>query len=44
MRYEKPEVAVLGEAIHVIQGSKHSLHDPGVPLGKALVADCELDN
>jgi hypothetical protein len=44
MHYEKPEVAILGEAINLIQGGKHTLHDPGAPLGKALVADCELDD
>jgi len=44
MRYQKPELAILGEATKVIEGSRHSLHDPGVPLGKALVADCELDD
>jgi len=44
MPYQKPEVAILGEATKVIEGSKHCLHDPGAPLGKAMVADCELDD
>jgi hypothetical protein len=42
MTYSKPEVAVLGEAASLIQGSKAGSGDPGgLPIG---VTDCELDD
>lgn len=28
MKYEKPEIAVLGDAMSVIQGSKDHINDP----------------
>lgn len=44
MNYSKPEVAVLGDAAHLIQGSKQSRGDNGSLTQKINVSDCELDD
>jgi hypothetical protein len=43
MTYQKPEVAVLGDAAHLVQGSKHNSVDDG-SLTSNGVTDCELDD
>jgi hypothetical protein len=42
MQYEKPEIAVLGDAASLIQGSKNLAGDQ--PSGGNGAFDCELDD
>ena len=43
MNYIKPEIAVLGEAAHLIQGSQNSGPEGAQSLETAS-ADCEMDD
>jgi hypothetical protein len=41
--YCKPEVAVLGEAVTLIQGSKPGVHDASDPTSQIAVDECTED-
>jgi hypothetical protein len=43
MKYEKPEIAVLGEATRVILKKRDSTEVPG-SLAEKTISDCELDS
>lgn len=44
MTYSKPEIAVLGDAARIIQGSKSGSGDPGGVEAQIGASDCELDD
>ncbi len=44
MTYEKPEVAVLGEALSLSQGSGKSISNEPNSSSLLVVSDCELDD
>jgi len=43
MTYSKPEITVLGDAAHLVQGSKVPAGDAG-SLEAPIAADCELED
>ncbi len=44
MDYAKPEIAVLGEATHLILGGKNINSELWPSQAPDIVADCELDD
>ena len=45
MTYSKPEVAVLGEAAVLVQGTRQKGKEPVGPNdGLQLISDCEFDD